>query len=95
MEWWEGKTPLAQVATDAIGVDPGDSETADHRYIYSKSGAVGLVNCPNQHQLKERLFVSVRVVQESATATQMKKLITAYSTSVAASDDCEAWEERK
>jgi hypothetical protein len=92
VEWWEGNTSLARVATDAIGVDPGDSKTADQRYIYSKSGAVGLVNCPNPRRVKKNLFVSVRVVDESATAAQMEKLITAYSESVAASDDCEARE---
>ncbi|MFH8294591.1 hypothetical protein [Streptomyces sp. NPDC018059] len=88
IEWWEAADTLESVATDAIGVDPHDKKTPDRHYIYAKMGAVGLVECPNQRDLKRKLFVSVRTTNASATETQMKKLITSYSTSVASSKEC-------
>ncbi|MGW6533483.1 hypothetical protein [Streptomyces venezuelae] len=87
VEWWGSSTTLQRVATDAIGVDPFDRATPDHNYIYSSTGAVGSVDCPNQKDLKGKIYVSVRTA-DATTEEKMKKFITSYSASVASSKEC-------
>ncbi|MFH8610543.1 hypothetical protein ACH4D5_23970 [Streptomyces sp. NPDC018029] len=88
VEWWGHDTTLRRVAEDAVAVEPFDEMTKDHRYIYSNTGAVGTVNCPNQGGLKDKLFASVRVTHDDAAESDMKKLITAYTESAASPKEC-------
>ncbi|MGW6528693.1 hypothetical protein [Streptomyces venezuelae] len=85
---WLSADRLQRVAEEAIAVDPFDHMTKDHRYIYSNTGAVGIVDRPNQGALKDKLFASVRVTHDDATESDMHKLITAYTESAASPKEC-------
>ncbi|MER6999493.1 hypothetical protein [Streptomyces sp. NPDC000410] len=97
IQWWKGEdATLAWIAKGEIGVDPFDKMTPDNRYIYSSTGAVGRVACPEEKRTGEKVFVSLRTdsgatkSREGGTPTesQMEKLIIAFSESVPASGKC-------
>ncbi|MFD1829259.1 hypothetical protein ACFSJS_06235 [Streptomyces desertarenae] len=89
IEWWEEGTSLSKFASVFPGVDPGDKESEDGRYLYSDTGAVGKVTCPKPRKSGDDLFVAART-SEVGTPDEaaMKKLITAYAEAVGKSDEC-------
>lgn len=88
IERWEQDTSTQDVASGALAVDPLDNQSKDRRFIYSKTGAVGRVNCPDPQTSDGSLWATVRVTHDDATEADMKSLITAYADSVAASGEC-------
>lgn len=88
IEPWEKDTSAQDVARGALAVGPLDTPSKDHRYIYSKTGAVGRVNCPIPQNSNRSVWATVRVTHNDATNTDMKSLITAYTDAVAASGEC-------
>ncbi|MEE1939004.1 hypothetical protein V1L54_06170 [Streptomyces sp. TRM 70361] len=89
IEWWEDTDSLRDYASVFPGVEPGDKETEDGRYLYSDTGAVGEVTCKNPRVSDGKLFVAARVADSgSPDEAAMKKLIAAYAEAVAKSGEC-------
>ncbi|MDQ8706838.1 hypothetical protein RCO28_30860 [Streptomyces sp. LHD-70] len=88
-EWWSADTTVSYLARGALGVSPYDKQTKDRRYIYSRTGAIGQVECPESRKDGKKLFASVRVTSE-VTEAEMKRFIIGYTKSVATSEACEA-----
>lgn len=74
------------VAESAIGVEPTDTRTGDGRFIYSKAGAVGRVECSGRPD--SSLWVTARTTRP-ATAADMLKLVKEYANSAAGSGVCD------
>ncbi|MCX5086530.1 hypothetical protein ACWCRC_28095 [Streptomyces sp. NPDC001940] len=76
------------VAESAIGVGPTDTRTGtgDGRFIYSKAGAVGRVECSGRPD--SSLWVTARTTRP-ATAADMLKLVKEYANSAAGSGVCD------
>ncbi|MEU8544596.1 hypothetical protein AB0C52_32145 [Streptomyces sp. NPDC048717] len=91
IERWEKDTSAVDVAVTALNVDPGDTQSADHRFVYSTKGAVGRVDCPAPTTgalAGATVWASVRVTRDGVSGEQMKDLITAYAAAVSASGRC-------
>jgi hypothetical protein len=88
IEPWERNASAQDVARVALAVDPSDTQSKDRRFIYSKTGAVGRVNCPTTSSSNQFLWATVRVTHDEATAGEMRELIAAYADAVAASSEC-------
>lgn len=92
VELYEQGSSLDYVATSAIGVEPGDRETADKRYMYSSTGAIGRVKCVDPSKIDKdtdgELFTSIRIEGEPATESQILALITDYTDAMADSAAC-------
>ncbi|MET7516266.1 hypothetical protein ABZS88_22840 [Streptomyces sp. NPDC005480] len=80
-------TSARDVATSAIGVNPNDTGADGGRFIYSKTGAVGRVECPKSAGADSSLWVTARTTHP-ATATDMVKLVKEYANSVARNGGC-------
>lgn len=72
------------------GIDPSDKATADRKYLYSSTGAVGLVNCPasERKQTESDLFTWVRTGGNPVGEADITLLIRAYTEAVADSAAC-------
>lgn len=94
VEWYEAKTPVAEVAEKTVGADPGDKVTADKRYSYSGKGGAGLIRCEDSSAIDKDvdgdLYTTVRVSgDDSADATAVLKVIEAYTAAAPAAGECE------
>lgn len=76
------------VATSAIGVEPTDSASDDGRFVYSKTGAVGRVECPASAGPDGSLWVTARATHP-ATAADMLDVVKEYADSVGQGGDCD------
>ncbi|MYV57970.1 hypothetical protein GT042_36870 [Streptomyces sp. SID3212] len=86
-KWGEGS--LREVAGDPLnGVDVNSTTTPDKRYTYTRLGGIGLVDCQDPERPDQQLIASVRVMKKSGSEAEMKKLITAYTKSVATPEEC-------
>ncbi|MFB7709443.1 hypothetical protein [Streptomyces sp. NPDC056105] len=74
------------VAASAIGVEPTDTSTGDGRFIYSKTGAVGGVECSGRSD--SSLWVTAQTTHP-ATAADMLKVVKEYANSAAGSGVCD------
>ncbi|MEU7283250.1 hypothetical protein AB0A69_31420 [Streptomyces sp. NPDC045431] len=92
VELYEQGSTLDHVAARAIGVEPGDKATADKRYLYSSTGAIGRVKCVDPSKLSKvadgELFTSVRVEGGPAAESEILALITDYTDAMADSAAC-------
>ncbi|MFD1829258.1 hypothetical protein ACFSJS_06230 [Streptomyces desertarenae] len=89
IDWREKEQSLTGAAYAAIGVDPGDKESDDGRYLYSDTGAVGEVVCPNPRRPDRRLFVTALGRGDGETGeAAMGKFIAAYAEAVGKSGEC-------
>lgn len=88
IEPWEKDASAQDVARVALEVEPGDTQSEDRRFLYSKKGAVGRVICPGGNAAERSLWATVRVTHDDATEVEMKTLITAFADAVAASGEC-------
>ncbi|MFI9117806.1 hypothetical protein ACIGW0_00095 [Streptomyces bikiniensis] len=88
IERWEEGTSARDVAGPAQSVGPGDTQSADARFVYSATGAVGRVDCRAADDAGRSVWATVRTTRDGTTAEQMKNLITAYADSAAASGGC-------
>ncbi|WP_101256078.1 hypothetical protein [Streptomyces barkulensis] len=89
IEWWKKGTSPARFASVFPNVEPGDKETEDGRFIYSGTGAVGKVTCPEPRKPDDDLFVAARVDEPGKPdEAAMKKLIAAYAEAVGKSGEC-------
>jgi hypothetical protein len=89
IEWWRKGTSLARYASVFPNVEPGDKETEDGRYLYSETGAIGKVVCPEPRKPDDDLFVAARVDEPGKPdEAAMKELIAAYAEAVGKSDEC-------
>ncbi|MGW2080574.1 hypothetical protein ACWCOW_27155 [Streptomyces sp. NPDC001939] len=75
------------VAVFAFGVNPDDASTANGRFIYSKTGAVGRVECPNSTAAEANLWVTARV-PDASSASDMRHFIEEYAAATAKSGAC-------
>ncbi|MFB7995723.1 hypothetical protein ACFC4G_23225 [Streptomyces sp. NPDC056002] len=75
------------VATSALGVDPNDTSADSGRFIYSKTGAVGRVECPKSAGADSSFWVTARVSGD-AVAADMLRFIKEYATAAAGSRAC-------
>ncbi|MFC9614658.1 hypothetical protein [Streptomyces sp. NPDC056938] len=75
------------VATSAIGVNPNDAGADNGRFIYSKTGAVGRVECPKSAGADSSFWVTARVSGD-AVAADMLRFIKEYATAAAGSRAC-------
>ncbi|MFE9883396.1 hypothetical protein [Streptomyces scopuliridis] len=93
IEWYEAETPIAEIASKTIGVDPGDKVTPDKRYSYSGKGGAGLIRCEDSSTIDKDvdgdLYATVRVGGDSVDASVALKMVQAYTTAVPAAGDCE------
>ncbi|MFD9096099.1 hypothetical protein [Streptomyces collinus] len=79
----------SDVASSAYGVDPTDTGSDGGRVIYSKTGAVDLVNCPASASAESTLWATVRTSHE-VKASAMRAFIEGYATALAMSDACKS-----
>lgn len=75
------------VAASAIGIEPTDTGAGGGRFIYSRTGAVGRVECSGSARRDSSLWVTVRTAHPSAAA-DMLKLVNEYANSVAQGGGC-------
>ncbi|WP_328395761.1 hypothetical protein OHS70_09780 [Streptomyces sp. NBC_00390] len=88
IEPWEKDATAQDVARVALDVDPADTPSKDRRFLYSKKGAVGRVECPDANSSDQLLWATVRVTHDDATEAEMHKLIAAYADAVPTSGAC-------
>lgn len=75
------------VAESAVGVEPTDSATGDGRFIYSKTGAVGRVECPASGQSDASWWVTARTT-DTVAAKDMLTFVKHYASAAAKTDAC-------
>ncbi|MHB9858682.1 hypothetical protein [Streptomyces sp. YIM S03343] len=75
------------MAESAYGVAPGDASANGGRFIYSVTGAVGLVECPDHASADHSVWVTARTTRASE-ASDMRKFIEQYAAAVAETDAC-------
>ncbi|MFE2988187.1 hypothetical protein [Streptomyces sp. NPDC059262] len=75
------------VAMSAFGVNPNDTGTTNGRFVYSKTGAVGRVECPNSTVAEANLWVTARV-PDASSASGMRHFIEEYAAATAKSGAC-------
>lgn len=80
-------TQAGDVAASALGVEPTDAHTGDGRFVYSKTGAVGRVECGGSARAESSLWVTVRSTHP-ATAADTLKVVKEYADSVGQGGDC-------
>ncbi|MFD3478042.1 hypothetical protein [Streptomyces sp. NPDC058695] len=80
-------TSAGDVATSAIGVDPNDAGADNGRFIYSKTGAVGRVECSKSAGADSSFWVTARV-SDDADPADMHRFVKEYATSAAGSGAC-------
>jgi hypothetical protein len=78
---------VREMAESAFGVGPGDTSADGGRFIYSRTGAVGLVECPGRASAERSVWVTVRTEQASE-ASDTHRFIEAYADAVAGTDAC-------
>ncbi|URM89402.1 hypothetical protein LUW75_04580 [Streptomyces sp. MRC013] len=92
VEWRAEGTPLTDVAKGMHGIDPSDKITPDRRYIYSATGAAGLVECADpsliDKDVKGDLFTWIYAAGATKGEGDIKSLIKAYTEAMATSDAC-------
>ncbi|MGW6401033.1 hypothetical protein [Streptomyces sp. NPDC055134] len=82
-----GGTSARDVATSALGVNPNDTGADGGRFIYSKTGAVGRVECPKPAGADSSFWVTARVADDSDPA-DMLRFIKEYAAAAAGSGAC-------
>ncbi|MGX1675714.1 hypothetical protein [Streptomyces sp. NPDC055400] len=82
-----GDTSARDVATSALGVNPNDTGAGGGRFIYSKTGAVGRVECTKPAGADSSFWVTARV-SDHADAADMLRFIKEYANSVARNGGC-------
>jgi hypothetical protein len=80
-------TSARDVATSAIGVNPNDTGADGGRFIYSKTGAVGRVECPKSTDADGSFWVTARVLDDADPA-DMHRFVKEYATAAAGSGAC-------
>lgn len=75
------------VAKSALSVEPTDSATDDGRFIYSKTGAVGRLECPASARPDGSWWVTARTTH-TVTAKDMLSFVRDYATAAAKTDTC-------
>ncbi|MFE6960740.1 hypothetical protein [Streptomyces sp. NPDC057696] len=80
-------TSARDVATSASGVDPNDASADNGRFIYSKTGAVGQVECPKSAGTDSSFWATARV-SDTADPADMHRFIKEYATAAAGSGAC-------
>ncbi|MEU4686288.1 hypothetical protein [Streptomyces xinghaiensis] len=92
VEWYEGGSSLEYVAARTVGVEPGDKKTTDKRYLFSDTGAIGLVQCADPDKIDRDvdgdLFSSARISGQSATESEFKAFIVNYTEALSDSEAC-------
>ncbi|WP_326773847.1 hypothetical protein [Streptomyces sp. NBC_01445] len=80
-------TSARDVATSAIGVNPNDPSADNGRFIYSKTGAVGRVECSKSAGADSSFWVTARV-SDDADPADMHRFVKEYATAAAGSGSC-------
>lgn len=80
-------TSARDVATSALGVNPNDTSADNGRFIYSKTGAVGRVECPKSTGAGSSFWVTARV-SDDADPADMHRFVKEYATAAAGSGAC-------
>ncbi|MBL1108062.1 hypothetical protein JK361_26315 [Streptomyces sp. 5-8] len=87
VEKHDANTTANDVASSAHGVDPADASANGGHVVYSKTGAVGLVECPASTSADSSLWATVRTSHE-VKASAMRAFVEGYAAAVAESDAC-------
>ncbi|MFI0190015.1 hypothetical protein ACH4PW_21000 [Streptomyces sp. NPDC017082] len=77
-------TTAGDVAASAYGVNPTDAGTNGGDVIYSKTGAVGRVECPNSASANNTVWATART-SHSVKASAMRSFIEGYRAAAAKS----------
>ncbi|GAA3808152.1 hypothetical protein ACFQ0G_53595 [Streptomyces chiangmaiensis] len=75
------------VAMSAIGVEPGDTSTDNGRFIYSKTGAVGRIECKSSENSDRSVWVTARTSYAS-DASDMRQFIEQFAEAVGETGAC-------
>ncbi|MFF9674795.1 hypothetical protein ACF1GS_24350 [Streptomyces eurythermus] len=89
IEKHDANTSVGDVASSAYGVEPTDTRADGGRTIYSKTGAVSLVECPGSASANSTLWATVRTSHD-VKASSMRDFIKGYATALGKSDACRA-----
>ncbi|MCQ0023419.1 hypothetical protein M4914_10965 [Streptomyces somaliensis DSM 40738] len=89
-EWAEKGTSLRKFAEGMYGIKPSDKVTADGKYLYSATGAIGLVKCPapDFKQTESDLFAWIRTGGDPVNESDIQSLIRAYTEAASSSVAC-------
>jgi hypothetical protein len=87
LEKRDANTTADDVASSAHGVDPTDSRAEEGHVIYSTTGAVGLVRCPDSASALSTVWATVRT-SHAVKAAAMRAFIEGYVSAAAKSDAC-------
>ncbi|MFG2593560.1 hypothetical protein [Streptomyces sp. NPDC048438] len=87
-EWWNDRPNLTDIAQGQAYVEL-DNFSDDGRYIYSKRGAVGKVECAEPIRPGNELFAVVQVPEPgTANENAVKKIITEFTKALSSSKQC-------
>ncbi|GAA3842134.1 hypothetical protein GCM10022206_95180 [Streptomyces chiangmaiensis] len=75
------------VAMSAIGVGPSDTSTDNGRFIYSKTGAVGRIECKSSENSDSSLWVTART-SHASDASDMRQFIEQFAEAVGKTGAC-------
>ncbi|KOV93139.1 hypothetical protein [Streptomyces sp. NRRL B-3648] len=87
VEKHDANTTANDVASSAFGVDPTDARGNRGHVIYSTTGAVGLVECPEPTSANGTVWATVRTSHD-VDAPAVHKFIEGYATALAKSGVC-------
>ncbi|WP_181792883.1 hypothetical protein [Streptomyces sp. WELS2] len=85
----DANTSVGDVASSAYGVEPTDTRADGDHTIYSKTGAVSLVECPGSASANSTVWATVRITH-NVKASSMHDFIKEYATAVGRGDACRA-----
>ncbi|WP_416520595.1 hypothetical protein [Streptomyces achromogenes] len=89
MEKHDANTGVGDVASSAYGVEPTDSRADGGHTIYSKTGAVSLVECAGSPSANSTVWATVRTSHD-VKASSVHDFIKGYATAVGRGDACRA-----
>ncbi|WP_436954752.1 hypothetical protein [Streptomyces sp. SudanB182_2057] len=89
IEKHDANTSAGDVASSAYGVEPTDTRADGGHTIYSKTGAVSLVECPGSASANSTVWATVRTSHD-VKASSVRDFVKGYATAVGKSDACRA-----
>ncbi|MFD0394970.1 hypothetical protein ACFQ3Z_33110 [Streptomyces nogalater] len=82
-------TSAGDVASSAYGVEPTDTRADGGHTIYSKTGAVRLVECPGSASAQSTVWATVRTSHD-VKASSVRDFVKGYATAMGEGDACRA-----
>ncbi|MFE5219289.1 MULTISPECIES: hypothetical protein [unclassified Streptomyces] len=88
VEQWRSGTTLGDIAYGTYGIKSGSVEKENTRYAVTDAQAVGRIACAKRGKDGHVVFGTVREEHGTAGAAAMEKVITEFTDSVSASEQC-------